>query len=483
MPEVPPVAEQPHDAPRIGVDEWVASAEERTERHEGLRGLARDAVERTPPPFRLAVFVALAATLPLFLSSGNLFRYGFFTLVYVLLGLGLNVTLGFTGILDLGYVAFYGFGAYTYAVLSSDIHGIHWPAEVTIPVVVGATAVLGLLLGLPSRRLFGDYLAIVTLFFGQAFVVFVNNANPRGLTGGANGIGNIDNLDVFGYVLTTTRQYYYFALGAFVVVIAVLWSIVRSRIGRAWMALREDALAAELMSIPVFRLRLLAFMFGAGIAGLTGAIVAPALTGVAPGQFDVSILITIYAVVILGGAGSLPGVVLGAIVINVSYELLTPETPDRARWLFYGTLIVVLLARVRPWQRLAALLAGTAAFGFAIHAVTAAVSSTGTNGEVNTGGFLTDPIRSWVVIPQNPGRLVDYAYIALVVMVIVLTRVKGWWRTLSLIPTLYLGAFVWENLLVQQPAVTRNVLFGALLIVLMNVRPQGLLGTARVEIV
>ena len=104
------------------------------------------------------------------------------------------------------------------------------------------------------------------------------------------------------------------------------------------MALREDPLAAQLMSIPVNRLKLLAFMFGAGIAGLTGAIVAPALTGVAPGNFDTSILITIYAVVILGGAGSLTGVVIGAIVINVSYELLTPATPDRARWLFYGIL-------------------------------------------------------------------------------------------------------------------------------------------------
>ena len=148
----------------------------------------------------------LAATLPLFLSSGNLFRYGFFTLVYIMLGLGLNVVVGFAGLLDLGYVAFYGIGAYTYAILSSDLHGIHWPAEVTIPIAIVVSAVLGLTLGLSSRRLLGDYLAIVTLFFGQAFVTFANNANPKGLTGGANGIGSIDNISIFGYTLTSTSS-------------------------------------------------------------------------------------------------------------------------------------------------------------------------------------------------------------------------------------------------------------------------------------
>ncbi|MHB8643710.1 MAG: branched-chain amino acid ABC transporter permease [Gaiellaceae bacterium] len=461
------------DAPRVGVDEWVASAEARTDSHRLLRRV----VDAIPPPLRLAVFVALAATLPLFLDSGDLFRYGLFTLIYALLGLGLNVTVGFSGLLDLGYVAFFGFGAYGYAILSSSIHGIHWPAEASIPVVVLATALLGLLLGLPSWRLLGDYLAIVTLFFGQAFVTFVNNANPGGLTGGANGIGNIDNMNFFGLTLASDRAYYYFTLGVFVVVIAVLWSLLHSRIGRSWMALREDPLAAELMSIPVNRLKLLAFMFGAAIAGLTGTIHAAVLTGVAAGNYDVSVLITVYAVVILGGAGSLTGVVLGAIVINVSYEILTPATPDRARELFYGVLVVALLVKVRPFSRLAAVVAGTAAFGFAAHAVL------GSAGGATSGGFLTGAIQSWVVIPAHPGRWPDYAYVALVVAVIAVTRLRGWWRTLALVPTLYLVAFVWENLLVQQPAVTRLVLFGALLVALMNVRPQGLLGTARVEIV
>ena len=255
-----------------------------------------------------------------------------------MLGLGLNVVVGFAGLLDLGYVAFYGIGAYTYAILSSDLHGIHWPAEVTIPIAIVVSAVLGLTSALSSRRLLGDYLAIVTLFFGQAFVTFANNGErPKGLDGRRQRDRK-------------PRQHQHLRLHADVDQAVLLLhprrvrrrvrgavSLVRSRIGRSWMALREDPLAAQLMSIPVNRLKLLAFMFGAGIAGLTGAIVAPALTGVAPGNFDTSILITIYAVVILGGAGSLMGVVIGAIVINVSYELLTPSTPDRARWLFYGS--------------------------------------------------------------------------------------------------------------------------------------------------
>ncbi len=118
-----------------------------------------------------------------------------------------------------------------------------------------------------------------------------------------------------------------------------------------------------------------------------------------------------------------------------------------------------------------------------MHAIVAAGSATGTKGDVETGGFLTGAIKAWVVVPAHRGRLGDYAYVGLVAMVLVLTRLKGWWRIAALIPTLYLVALVWENLLVQQPAVTRLVLFGALLIALMNVRPQGLLGTARVEIV
>jgi ABC-type branched-subunit amino acid transport system permease subunit len=166
------------DKPRVGVDDWVASVQDRREQRTGLAGLARRVDDVVPAWIRLALFAVVAASLPLWMDRGDLFAYGIFTLVYVLLGLGLNVVVGYAGLLDLGYVALFGFGAYSYALLSSEQYGIHWPSAVSIPLVVVATALLGLLLGLPSRRLLGDYLAIVTLFFGQAFVVFVNAANP-----------------------------------------------------------------------------------------------------------------------------------------------------------------------------------------------------------------------------------------------------------------------------------------------------------------
>ncbi|MDQ4081944.1 MAG: branched-chain amino acid ABC transporter permease [Actinomycetota bacterium] len=485
--DLPAVPERPdaRDVPRVGVDEWVAQVEERRIRRRGLVGLVERAWRWSPEPARLAVFVAVAASLPLFLSSGNLYRYGLFTLVYALLALGLNTVVGFAGLLDLGYVAFYGFGAYSYALLSSDHYDIHWPAEASIPVIMVASALLGLLLGLPSRRLLGDYLAIVTLFFGQAFVVFVNNANPRGLTGGANGIPNVDPLSVFGFELTTTRDYFYFTLAAFTVVMAGLYFATKSRTGRAWQALREDPLAAEAMGMPVNRLKLLAFAFGAAIAGLAGCIFAAVITGAYPGNFDISLVILIYAVVILGGMGSLAGVVIGAIVINVAYEFLNPAADqlDQARLLFYGIVVVALVTKLRPWPRAAAALAGTVVFGLAAHEAVERAWPSATRGEVIDAGFLENPIASWVVVAADPGTLGDFAYIGLVVAIVLVSRMRGWWRTLAVIPTLYLVAVVWENLLVHQPAVTRLILFGALLIALMMAHPQGLLGTTRVEVV
>ena len=313
----------------------------------------------SPPPAKLIAFVALASTLPFWMNEGELFSYGLYTLIFALLALGLNVVVGFAGLLDLGYVAFYGIGAYGYALLSSRHYGIHWQAEFSIPIVVAGTALVGLLLGLTSRRLLGDYLAIVTLFFGQAFVAFVNNANPKvageGLTGGPNGIPGVDPLNFFGYKLHSTKQYYFLLLIVFSLAMAGLYFLSHSRTGRAWKALREDPLAAETMSIPVNRLKIMAFMFGAGTAGLAGCIFAAIQTGVVAGNFDVALLITLYAIVILGGLGSIAGVLVGAIVINVSLQFLAPSNdhPELKRWLFYGV-IVLIVARIRPWARLAA---------------------------------------------------------------------------------------------------------------------------------
>jgi branched-chain amino acid transport system permease protein len=487
IPDLPQPTE-PVDRPRVGVDEWVAEHEERLERHPGLAGLARRFVAAVPPPARLLLFAGVAATLPLWMNRGDLFVYGIFTMLYVLLGLGLNVIVGFAGLLDLGYVAFFGFGAYFYAEVSSDHYDIHWPATVSIPVAVVLAALLGLVLGIPSRRLLGDYLAIVTLFFGQAFVVFTLAANPvvdgKGLTGGPNGIPNIDPLQFFGYELTTRTQQFYLLLIAACVVLAGLYYLSESRTGRAWRALREDPLAAETMSIPVNRLKLLAFSFGAGIAALAGCIFAAVLTAVSPGNFGLPILITIYAIIILGGFGSLTGVVIGAIVINISFQFLAPENPQsNARLLYYGVILLMVLVWLRPWRKAAVVLGGTLVLGFALVPIVEAVAPSWSGGPVVEGGRLTRFIEHWVLIPEGHDRFGDVMYVTLIVMILTLTVVRGWVRTLLLIPTIYLAAVVWENAFVEQPAVARWILFGSLLIALMSVRPQGLLGTPRVEIV
>jgi branched-chain amino acid transport system permease protein len=481
----------PENPTQIGVDQWVERADERIERPKGLAGRVGHLWERLPPAGKLA-FLTPAILVPFlpFVSEGNLFNYGLFILIYALLALGLNVVVGFAGLLDLGYVAFFGFGAYTYSFLSGThankghVYTHHWDALWSILAAVLICALLGLFLGSSSRRLLGDYLAIVTLFFGQAFVVFTNAADPYGITNGSNGLANVDPLTFFGFTIDTTRGYYWFLLGCVVVVLIVLYCLSESRTGRAWKASREDPLAAEMMGMPVNRLKIMAFSLGAAIAGLAGSVFAAAQTGAFPQNFSTQVLILIYAVVILGGTGSLTGMIVGAIAIIASNQVLDSTSPPNvARVLFYVALIAAVYFTMRSsWPRLVAAFAGTVVFGLVVHAVVDAVWSRGTAGQVTSGGFLTGLIRNWVLLPTNPGRLAVYGYLLMIVCIIAVVQLKGWWRLVVLVPTLYLTAFVWENLLVQQPAVTRYVLFGALLIAVMTIRPQGLFGTAKVEI-
>ena len=482
------------DRSRVGVDEWVAEAEERRAARSGLTGVVARRWERLPAPGRLAILIGPFAIFPFITNEGNLYRYGLITIIYALLALGLNVVVGFAGLLDLGYVAFFGFGAYLYGIMASGHSGHHLQAEIAIPIVIVSTAVLGLLLGLTSWRLLGDYLAIVTLFFLQAFVIFVNNANGGlndfsypfvgkvDLTGGANGLDQIDPLNFFGYHITTTKGYYFFTLISITLLMTMLYFVNGSRTGRAWRALREDPLAAEVMSMPVNRLKLLAFMFGAATAGFSGTIYGAVQSGAFPGDYDVGLLITIYAIVILGGLGSIGGVVIGALVVNGAPELL--RSSANARFLFYGVLMLVLFIAMRPWYKPVVVLLGTIAFGFAVHGIASAVWSRGTAGHIEGGGQLGRALEHWVLLPSHTGRIAGWGYFALIVAALVLTLVRGWWRALALIPTLYLAAFVWENKLVEQVSgATRLILLGALLVVIMNVRPSGIFGTSRVEIV
>ncbi len=484
-----PEAPEPQTGPRIGVDEWVARADERTALRSGWAAPIVAAFDRVPPWARLAIVVGLTALVPFVTDSDYIVRVAVNTVLFGLLALGLNVVVGYAGLLDLGYIAFYGFGAYAYAILSSEQFGIHWPTELTIVVVVIASALLGLVLGLPSWRLIGDYLAIVTLFFAQIFVVLTTNADritlpwndgPTDFTGGPNGIAGLDPMKIFGIQLGSTQSYLWLSLVVFTLVITGLTLLNESRTGRAWRALREDPLAAGVMSIPVNRLKLLAFMFGAATAGLTGTIFAAIQLGVFPQNFDLPLLITLYAMVILGGAGSLPGVVVGAVVITVSLELL--REPGNARLLYFGVVLITLIAVMRPWRKLAAVLGGTILFGIVAYQLVDAIRPAWTSGSIG-GGRVAGLLDGWVVHPVYSTRLGNIGFVLLIAAVIVLTQIRGPARTVLLVPTLYLGAFVWENRLVAEPSVTRILLLGALLIALMTARPQGLLGTSRVEIV
>jgi branched-chain amino acid transport system permease protein len=451
-------------------------------------GLVHRAVSRLPLSARLAFFVLLAATLPLWMNRGELFNYGIFTLLYILLGLGLNVVVGYAGLLDLGYVAFFGFGAYGYTFLASRHFDVHWEAEVVIPIVVVASAMLGLLLGLSSRRLLGDYLAIVTLFFLQIFITLLNNADridvpfrdaPVNFTRGPNGIASVDPLRVFGFEFTTLDQYLWLSLGVFVLVIGGLYALNESRTGRAWRALREDPLAAEAMGTPVKGLKLLAFSIGAAAAGLTGTIFAAQNGAVFPVDFDLVLLITLYAMVILGGAGSLPGVAIGAVAIWVSLEVL--RTPSNASWIFYAALLVLTFIFFR-WRG-PLLLAALAGFGFLVRVAAEATWSDATGGRTEGEAALDRLLDDWVLVHSGSVQIDRLAFMALVAAALGLTLLRGLPRLLGFVPVLYLAVFVWQNVLVEQSAVARYVMLGAMLVGMMAARPQGLLGTTRVEIV
>jgi ABC-type branched-subunit amino acid transport system permease subunit len=491
------MTESPHERtdPRLGVDEWVARAGDRSEG--GLLGAGRARWAQIPTTAKLAVVLAPAAFIPLMTRDDYLLQVAVDTLIFMLLALGLNVAVGFAGLLDLGYVAFFGFGAYGYALLNSDYTGLHWQAALALLAVGVCGTVVGYLVGLPSWRLVGDYLAIVTLFFLQIFLTVLVNGQEikifgleEGLTRGPNGISDLDPMNWFGLKLTSLTQYFYLALIAFVVAFVALSLVNQSRTGRAWRALREEPLAAELMSMPVNWLKLLAFATGACVAALTGTIFAAEQGGVFPTQFDLTVLITLYAMVILGGAGSLAGVALGAVVINVGLQLMDPTDPKNASWLFYGLLALAVPAVVRPWRwRIGALVVGaTIGFGFAVHAIADAAWPAGTSGETAGQAWIDRAVDPWVLQQANPTPEVPtaagrWAFVILIAAVLALTVVRGWKRLVLVVPTLYLAACVWENVMVAQPAVARYVLLGALLVAMMAARPTGLLGKERVEIV
>ncbi len=471
---------EPQD-PSIGVDEWVARTAQRREYAPGWRGDLQRRWERIGWWPRLGLAALGGAAVPLLTTNDFQLQVGINALLLAMLALGLNISVGWAGLLDLGYVAFYGFGAYGFALLSSSQLGVHLPAELSLPIVAVAAACLGLLVGLPSRRLIGDYLAIVTLFFGEAFVEFTNNVAPSTL-GGPNGIVSIDPIRGFGSQILSNRGYFYLLLILIVATAAALRLLDTSRTGRAWRAVREDPLAAGMMTIPVNRVKLMAFSFGAVVAALAGTVFAAQQVNVFPTDFDTTYLILIYAGLILGGAGSIGGAVLGGLVLSVTLDGFL-RSPTEAGYIFYGVILLTLIVKLRPWRRLAAVLAGTVAFGFAAHAIVKAISASAVAGGPGSSGWIASAVHGWVIVPANPTAAGNVGFVVLLCLVIALIQVHGRWRMLLLVPTLYLAACVWEGRLVAQPSITRQILIGVILIVMMNARPQGLLGSRRVEVV
>ncbi len=479
-------------SPAVGRDEWVARHGDNRTGRTGRSGQLEARLRVVPWWAWLTTFVALFCLVPVASDSGYVRRVAFDIAIYMLLALGLNVVVGWGGLLDLGYIAFFGVGAYAYALLSSDHYGVHLPTFVSIPLVVVIGAIVGFLVGLPSRRLTGDYLAIVTLFFLQLFLTVTTNGDDlfgHNVTGGANGLLNADPLSFFGHELPPTLKgglfnpaYMYVVLAMFVVVFVALRFVNLSRTGRAWRSLREDSLAAEVMGMPVNALKLMSFAFGAAIAALSGSLVTALSASVFPLSFSFPLLIIIYTMVILGGSGSQPGVVLGAVLIGILLELL--RDPGDSRVLFYAAIIVGVVFVYRFSLKLAVIVGGTFVFGLVLHSIAGAVDNAWVNGSGGEGGGVADFAATWVIVPAHlVGWITPVSYISLIALVLTLTLVHGWVRVALLIPVLYLAAFVWENVMIAEPEPTRYIVLGVILIALMIFRPTGLLGEKRVEII
>ena len=268
-------------------------------------------------------------------------------LLYVLLALGLNIVVGYAGLLDLGYVAFYAVGAYMLGLLASPQltetfpaiaaafpNGLHAPWWIVIPLGALVAGLAGVLLGTPTLKLRGDYLAIVTLGFGEIVRVFLNNLDaPVNVTNGPKGITGIDEISIFGVDLGKTQHlfglempkvtnYYFLFLVLVVFAVVICHRLERSRIGRAWMAIREDEIAAKAMGINTRNLKLLAFGMGATFGGVSGTMFASFQGFISPESFSLQESVMIVAMVVLGGIGHLPGVIVGALLLSALPEVL-----------------------------------------------------------------------------------------------------------------------------------------------------------------
>lgn len=294
-------------------------------------------------------------------------------ILFVFLSLGLNIVVGFAGLLDLGYIAFYAVGAYTYALLASPHFGLHLPFWIILPIGAALACVFGVLLGTPTLKLRGDYLAIVTLGFGEIVRIFMNNlSQPFNITNGPQGITLIDpvrlagvdfrNTDtVLGLTFSGPMKYYYLLLLLLIGIIVVGLRLQHSRIGRAWEAIREDEIAAKAVGINTTHVKLLAFAMGASFGGVAGGMFSAMQGFISPESFVLVESVMVLAMVVLGGMGNIWGVLVGAILLSFVPEILRYTVapfqmavfgrmlvePEVIRMFLFG-LALVLMMRFRP---------------------------------------------------------------------------------------------------------------------------------------
>ena len=312
----------------------------------GLRDTVGRASGKMPTWVWIVILLAVAFCYPFFTG-----RYAqdvaTNVLIYVCLGLGLNVVVGLAGMLDLGYIAFYGVGAYTYALLNVHFGMSFW---ICLPIAATLALTAGCLIGYPTLRMRGDYLAIVTLGFGEIVRIILNNW--MSLTNGPNGILGIDAPSIYipsfenGFslellYLKKLHYLYYIALGLAIVTIISVRHLNYSRIGRAWESIREDETAAELMGVNTFKLKLLAYAMGALFAGLAGAFFCARMRFVSPESFTFLESAMVLSMVVLGGMGSIPGIILGASALIVLPEVFREF--ETYRMLVFGMSMVVMM--------------------------------------------------------------------------------------------------------------------------------------------
>ena len=308
--------------------------------------------KRNPTAARwLLIALALGAPLIAMMFGRSWVRVLDFALLYMMLAIGLNLVVGFAGLLDLGYIAFYAVGAYAWAFLASPHFGVHLPFWMVLPLGAGFAALAGIILGFPVLRLRGDYLAIVTLGFGEIVRIFMNNLNyPINITNGPQGINALDSMNLFGWDLGSRLVigdfkihslflYYYFFLACVVGSIIFIQRLQVSRIGRAWAAMRDDELAAKAIGINVRNMKLLAFALGATFGGVAGGLFGAFQGFVSPESFSLMESIAVLTMVVFGGMGNVAGAIVGALILTALPEILRTIALPLQEQLF-GTVVL-----------------------------------------------------------------------------------------------------------------------------------------------